>query len=538
MKRIFLIVTSASLALAANAQETYENANLATKDLNGTARYVGMGGAMDALGADLSTITTNPAGIGLFRHSTANVSFGLVSQQDAKSFNDHAKTNMSFDQAGFVYSRRTGQSSFLNFAFSYNKSRNFNQILSAAAALKNASQSKLSYIKGNPDKNGEGLIYDIKLNDNKEWVGVGNYGGNEETSSAFSQVDYLYYNSMLPIVDKDGNTTFKYGDATEFDFNRASRGYIGEYNFNLSGNLNDRVYLGLTVGISDVHYKSYSLYNENFDNVAASWLNDERNITGTGFNVKGGIIFRPVETSPFRIGLSIASPTWYDLTTSNSTSLKYSDGYGTSPKEKGIGESYDFKLYTPWTFGLSFGTTVGNYLALGAVYEYADYSSLDPRIETGTYYDEWGYSYDESETDHAMKDNTKATLKGVHTLKLGAELRPDENFAIRLGYNYVSPMYSKDGFKDGSLDSPGVYYSSSTDFTNWRATNRITCGFGYYFKKFSVDLAYQYSVQNGDFYPFMNYFAGTDEKELDNIADATKVSNKRHQVLLTLGYHF
>lgn len=42
------------------AQETYENAKLTGEDLNGTARYVGMGGAMDALGADLSTISSNP----------------------------------------------------------------------------------------------------------------------------------------------------------------------------------------------------------------------------------------------------------------------------------------------------------------------------------------------------------------------------------------------------------------------------------------------------------------------------------------------
>ena len=34
---------------------------------------------------------------------------------------------MSFDQAGFVYSMRSGRSSFVNFGFTYNKSRNFNQ---------------------------------------------------------------------------------------------------------------------------------------------------------------------------------------------------------------------------------------------------------------------------------------------------------------------------------------------------------------------------------------------------------------------------
>ena len=107
--------------LTANAQETYLNGNLLKPELNGTARYVGMGGAMEALGADISTIGTNPAGIGLFRRSAANISFGLMSQQDAPTIDGTNKTHASFDQAGFVYSTRTSSSSFLNFAFNYSK---------------------------------------------------------------------------------------------------------------------------------------------------------------------------------------------------------------------------------------------------------------------------------------------------------------------------------------------------------------------------------------------------------------------------------
>ena len=65
MKKIFSLMAAAMLTTAATAQETYDNAQLAQKDLNGTARYVGMGGAMEALGADISTMGTNPAGIGM-----------------------------------------------------------------------------------------------------------------------------------------------------------------------------------------------------------------------------------------------------------------------------------------------------------------------------------------------------------------------------------------------------------------------------------------------------------------------------------------
>ena len=112
MKHLSIIFAASLLSMPLSAQETYENANLATQDLNGTARYVGMGGAMDALGADISTIGTNPAGIGLFRRSTANITASLVSQQGANDFNNADKSKLSLDQAGFVYAMRTGKSSF------------------------------------------------------------------------------------------------------------------------------------------------------------------------------------------------------------------------------------------------------------------------------------------------------------------------------------------------------------------------------------------------------------------------------------------
>ena len=86
MKKIIAMAALGMAILPAAAQETYENAKVAWGDLNGTARYVGMGGAMEALGADISTIGTNPAGIGLFRKSSASLSLGMVSQQDAQSF--------------------------------------------------------------------------------------------------------------------------------------------------------------------------------------------------------------------------------------------------------------------------------------------------------------------------------------------------------------------------------------------------------------------------------------------------------------------
>lgn len=525
MKKTMIMAAAAMMTMSAAAQETYDNAPLAQQDLNGTARYVGMGGALEALGADISTISTNPAGIGMFRKSYIGGTFGFVSQSDVESFKNGNVTNASFDQAGFVYAMRTSRSNFVNVGFNYHKSKNFDQILRAAGRLNGASQNKLSYIKG---ANG---VFGVGKNNSGEYVG---------DNEAFSQLDYLYYNTLLHDgTTEDGTDNFAYNNANAYSFGRANTGYIGEYDFNISGNCNDRFYWGLTFGVHDVHYKGESNYAEmlvdNADKeVGAVGIDDSRKITGTGFDVKAGVVFRPIETSPLRIGLYINTPVWYDLTTSNYTYLTNNSSVGDYDNGKSY-ENYDFKFYTPWKFGGSLGYTVGNYLALGATYEYADYGTCDARINDGGYTDYWGDWVDTSSRDQAMKRNIENSLKGVSTLKLGAEFKATPEFAVRLGYNYVSPMYNKNGQKDVFLESPGVYYSSSTDYTNWKSTNRLTAGVGYSYKGWAFDIAYQYSQTDGDFYPFMKYQSNSD---LNNVAQATKVSNKRNQVLFSLSYRF
>ena len=511
MKRIYLTVASLVFtSFVAVAQETYENTKLIDNDLNGTARYVGMGGAMEALGADLSTIGTNPAGLGLFRKGKADLSFGLVNQTGMNKFNSLSKTNMSFDQIGVVFNLSKTPNASINIGFNYHKSRNFDQLLNAANTLNNASQNKLTYQK------------------------YRNQVFKERKDLTYSQLDALYMDNLLY-----DNRTKKYYNfpATGYLYNQENKGYIGEYDMNLSANLNDRVYLGLTMGIHDVHYKGYAEYTENFvpnaNNIPGLTLNDSREITGTGFDVKLGAIVRPMAESPFRLGAYIHTPVWYDLTTSNYTVL--TDGTA----RPNVGETYDFRVNTPWKFGLSAGTTLADRIALGATYEYVAYNAMQTRIKDGGTYD-WYYGtyYESSHNDRAMNNHPEDALKGQHTLKLGAEARITEHFSLRAGYNYLSALYKDAAVKDGSLNSPGTYYASSTSYVNWKDTNRFTFGLGWNAWRFNIDLAYQYSQQNGTFYPFMNYHEGSAPSVEDNIANPTQVNNKQHQLLLTMGYKF
>lgn len=513
MKNILTIVLLA-ISTVAMAQETYESATITDKDLNGTARYVGMGGAMDALGADISTISNNPAGMALFRKSQLSLTGGLtISGTSANPGEFGSKTVPSFDQIGLVlaFPDATG---ITNMAFNFHKSKNFNQVFSATGLFpdQDASQNKLAWMDGG--------------------------------AKGYTQIDKLY-------GDVFGDN---YAHASGYDMLRVNEGYVGNYDFNVSRNFNDRFYLGLTLGFKDMRHSSSGSYIEDITTGGYTEIVDYRTIKGSGFDFTLGAIFRPVETSPFRIGLAIATPTFYTLTTSNDTYIYNKTGlglsYDDSKPEAHSYYDYDFALYTPWRFAASLGTTVGSNLALGAVYEYSDYSALDNRY----YNNDYSYNSSNTNSDRYMNAHTSESLKGVHTIKLGVEYKPTALVSLRLGYNYVSPKYELSAGKQGWIDSWGSECASRTDYVNWKQTHRITAGIGFQLgAKTTLDIAYQYNTTDGEYHPFYDSTYGIDEKDvpfhsivkhddkgyfITNYADPVKISNNRHHLSLTLGYRF
>ena len=545
MKKILTIAIGIT-ALAANAQETYESAQLATQDLNGTAKYIGMGGAMEALGADISTINTNPAGIGLFRRSWIGASAGFTSQSSSfdgasvgADIGDNGKTNVDFNQLGFVWSTKTGNDSRMNFAFNFQKSRNFNQILQAVNSLYDASANKVNYMKN----------YWYKENLSLQDLVIGAVVG--ENLKFDPNDEDVYYRGANAYAGKYNN-----------------RGWIGNFDFNISGNIHDKVYLGFTLGIKSVHYRSTNVYDEQLTDIdgitdgGIFGFTDERRITGSGIDAKFGAIFRPIEGSPFRFGVYINTPTWYNLdcygdmsaaadfrTLDEATNTQYDYAYNRNKANAHY--DYEYAISTPWRFGASIGHTFGKTVAIGATYEYADYSGIKNRIVEGTYIDYDGFSSKQTSKDYQMDANNDIALRGVSLLKVGAEIKPIPELAVRFGYNWQSAIYKDSGYKDITIDNDPAYgsvgaYYTTYDFVNWKATHRLTFGLGINIgKNWGLDLAYQYSTQKGEYYPFTTTESEvyrnttTDEYTTDlNYGTGTTVHNNRHQFNMTLGYRF
>ena len=173
----------------------------------------------------------------------------------------------------------------------------------------------------------------------------------------------------------------------------------------------------------------------------------------------------------------------------------------------------DFELQTPWLFNVSLGYTVGSSLALGAEYEYEDYSSMK-------------FYYPGSSEEMAWETGeADLCLKGVSTFRLGAEYKPIPAFALRLGYNYSSAAFKDDAIK--ALPTNSI--NTDTDFANNESMNTFTIGIGYRGSRVYADLAYKYHTYQSKFYPFVDDLGAL---------QATKVTNDRSQALLTLGIRF
>ena len=516
MKLKYIFITAALLNMfCASAQDIYTMESVTSEDLNGTARFIGMGGAMSALGADISTMGTNPAGIGLYRSADVATSLSLNALAEGQKFDEHGKTRMSYDQAGIVYPFKMGNGSmrFFNVGFNYHKRKNFKSLIGADQLLANGASQTW------------------------EMADVSSYWGGTNKGTPLSNAGYqtcLYEKSG----EEDDSEYEQYNvyNGVNNSYRKWVTGGIQQYDFNMSTNISDRYYFGITFGVYNVDVDSYSGYMENLalndgTSVGDYLLTNARSLSGNGIDFKFGTIIYPIEGSSFRVGLSFSTPVWYSLT-ANCTSQIYSTIGGKKYDIRTEVGDHDFNIRTPWKFNISAGGTIGNFLALDAEYEYSDYSSAS--LSYDDVYDEWSWGGNQTK-DRELNREASKYLKGVSTVRLGAEAKLDYGLSLRLGYNYVSTPIKSNALQNQFINSASIDYNTSTNYVNLGDINRYTVGLGYKAKHFYTDFAWQYQQQSGDFYAFTTQRGNPSET---NEAPCTKLKLDRSQFLLTLGYKF
>ena len=124
----------------------------AQRGRRGTGSDMGMGGGFGAVGGDITTLSQNPAGIGVYRNSdiaaTIDLSNQVSSVNTAGNRMSDSKFNVSCNNFGFVWTVRFNQEALknLNFGFAYNKQKSFDRSYKAGYSGITGASSLSGYI--------------------------------------------------------------------------------------------------------------------------------------------------------------------------------------------------------------------------------------------------------------------------------------------------------------------------------------------------------------------------------------------------------
>jgi hypothetical protein len=449
----------------------------------GTARTIGLGGSFGALGADFSSLSTNPAGIGLYRRSeitfTPQVFFRNTSSGYLGNNSEDSRYAFNFQNFGLVFNGQTrhakkdtkGWKSF-SFGIGMNRIADFNTRTIASG------------------RNGSGSFLD-------SFTASAQGKETEQFDRFTTQMAYQTY-LINPINDSlNPNQYFSVmpaGINKQQTKSTSSTGGINETAISFGGNYNNFLFWGATIGVSRIRYNHVSDFEERDidDSVAVDNFvyAEEISTRGSGTNLKVGIIVMPMDW--FRIGAAVHTPTFYQLseTFDYSMSSSFDDGNNYSFADNG---SFDYNLRTPFRASGSLAIIIGKMGLVTGDVEFVDYRDASLRAVN--------YSF--------LNENAAtATKYGAATnFRAGTEWKIDR-FSLRGGYAYMASPFSNKAWES--------------------ATQTYSIGAGYRDEDFFIDLAYYQSSMNRKIYLY------------DGDFNSNQVSEKLTWggVVATLGFKF
>jgi long-subunit fatty acid transport protein len=496
------------------AQGEMDAIRLSDGDLRGTARGQAMAGAFGALGGDVTGIMINPAGLGVYRSSEVNATMALNSAHLKtdwqNTFNRERTVKFNFDNISYIGYYPTGNMSVpvLNFAFTYNRLKNFNRRYSASG--QGMQPSLTAYIaaitKGvyyNDMNMDEGNRYDPYANPAIPWLSTLGWLG-----FLINDVSDNSYSGLFP-------------DATVSPrLNVNEQGCIESYDFSLGTNFSDKFYLGMTFALTDISYVMNSSYGEEFSSGGTVGLSNSFKTEGAGFQFVFGGIYRPFDF--LRLGIAYHSPVLYSLE-------DYYQGHTTANYPGASSEwaktpdnaltRYRFNTPGKWVF--STAGIIGTKAIVSLDYEVKNYGHMYlmdpeglPKKDANKYIDE--------------------DFKVASTFRAGLEYRLTPQFSARVGYSYAQNPYEQQfqaGKKEAMIVGTVPHYTIDGD------VRYITGGIGYRFTpNFYIDATLVYRTQKDDFYYFPSVIRPEGGFEVHSLPGS--LTNTNYKVLVTAGYKF
>ena len=507
-----MIAACVGAVSAAHAQDVAEAFNLSNLTVQGTARSMGFGNALGSVGGDFSSVSVNPAGLGIYRSSelmfTPSLRInGSKSDYLGNSTTDN-NTRFNINNFGLVLTgarkgRRYDRSDWksVSFAMGMNRVADFNHDYHYSGRNITSSGSQV-------------------------FESDANAYPNDVTTNA-GALGYMGYQSYL--LDPYGTNTYKSivpftGGVDQLKSVR-TRGGISEFTGSLAGNYKEKLMLGATVGVSGVNYSSTSYYQETLSagNQAANprgfdyfQYNQQLNVTGVGVNLKLGAIYKISDV--VRVGAAFHSPTLYSLSETYTPSLTvaHNDSVATLTVGNGsiTGSQYDYNLTTPWKGVLSATFVLKGIGFVTADYEYVSYNSMRYMYSGGfDNYNGVSYQYEQDQMNNTIQD----TYKGASNFRIGAEGLINKYLMARAGFGYYGNAYKSSDYNSQRID--------------------VSLGLGVHFDYFFADLVVVHSAYQNKEQPYNVNFANVVSGPAVTIPTATTNMNLNN-VAMTVGFKF
>ncbi len=540
-KKVFALLLC-GLPLMINAQDAFDVLQMSQTELRGTSRFQSMAGAFGALGGDLSTLTQNPAGIGVYRSSDLGITMSVDCNSVKAGVDKMNETRFNINNVGYVGAIRLNSETVpnLNFGFTYNRLQSFNRhyvggVADVPTSMSNYIADEFVNVPGFT----EGDLYwtddfNPYFDGYAPWAAVTTYDMPTKT------------NGYVGIINANGDYMqglFGNGTRGNAYYEVDERGHADEYNIAFGGNVANKLYFGLDFGILDLDYRSFQAYEEDLtnayvmaddedllyspitnDNTRADWgLYNYLHSEGTGVNFKLGLIWRP--TQALRIGAAFHTPTFYDMrdTYYVEASLKaYQDGNQLYSATKGSNDGYDYSssytISTPWRFMGSVAGVIGTKGIISLDYEYVANQTMRIGDDRGNNYPDVTY-------------NVKDYFKPSHIIRVGAEYRVNPSWSLRAGYSYKTTQVKK-GVDEYDYNIITVGTNPTYQYDN--TVQNITCGLGYRYRSFYSDLAYVHNIRESVY----NAFSPINDEYGYEPNVSADVKNNNNRISLTLGVRF
>lgn len=503
MKKFLIPIISLLCSTALVAQNEFDALKYSQTDINGTARYMSMAGAFGALGGDGSSITLNPAGLGVYRKSEMSFSTGVYNSQTSSTWGDETSKESKYKVPfnNFTYVINLGESSKKhglvgsNFAFSFNKLKNFNR--NTYITGMNNSTSLTDYIANYTNESG------INFNDLKT-----------VSYADFSILPILAYETFL--IDTINNNTnwqsvLANGEGVNPSYTLTEEGYINEWNFAYAANISNKLYIGASLGVQSLEYNATREYQEDFTGNNDGFLLTSNQYTeGSGYNFKLGTIFRPLDM--LRLGASFQTPTFYKLTDTYDAKISsVIGGNSYSAQQDRVYLSY-YKLQGPLKYDFSLAVIFGKIGLLSADYSIDDYTSMTLREDNGS-----AFNF------RNANNNISNTLKMSQTLRVGAEVKASKEVALRAGYALTTNSMEDNAYNELNENTA----RTDTEYFVDKGSQYFSGGIGYREKSWYFDLTYLAKINKQEFHPY----------HIENSSTAD-VTTRTNNFIATLGFRF